>query len=708
MIRTLLLILLFSVFAFPLYAEQGPGLRSPLVVVIPPDLPPYYFKDAKTNQPAGLAVDLTNALAKRAGLQVRYRFAAAWDEADSLVLSGKADLVPMRVMNQDTEQKFLFTDVIDRAPISYLVRSTDSVTRGPAPGLRVGVMSKSTAYTILKERQDITLTQYDNLQHLLMDLIIGKIDLVLTFRDTIMRLAEEAGLEQKIRAIEPPLLESKRGIGLHPDNRLLQQRLNRVIKEYYQSPEYVKIFQRWLGKPKSWWTTRQAAITIGSSIGLLVFLVVFWRYHSINKLNRRLQEEVAARRKAEDELRMQASQLEEEIAERQKAQEELTVAKDLAEAANRAKTQFLTNMSHELRTPLNGIIGMAQLVTLTGVTKEQQEYLGMLQVSAENLTNLIGDILDITKIEAEQLQIQQVEYSLRQCIEEAIMMQQSLISAKGLSIASTIPAAVPALLIGDRLRVLQVLSNLLSNAIKFTDTGGIRFEVAVKEQHASTILLDVAVTDTGIGIEPSRLDYIFNMFAQADESNTRRHGGAGLGLAISRKLAELMGGSITVESKVGTGSTFHLLLPCTVSSRPCTTNADAVAPKAPALTGSKKRSVLIAEDNPANYSYAIKLMEILGYQTTLAVDGNQALLVWEKGTFDLILMDIQMPGMNGDEVVKTIREREGAASHVPIIAVTAHALLGDQERFLGAGFDGYVAKPFFIETLAAEIKRVSV
>ncbi len=706
MIRKLLLILLFSVFSSTLYAEQGGDLRSPLFAVIPPDLPPYYFKDAKTNQPAGLAVDLTNALAQRAGLQVRYRFAAAWDEVDRLVLSGEADLVPMRVMNQDTEQLLLFTDAIDRAPISYLVRSTDSVTKGPAPGLRVGVMSKSTAYTMLKERQDITLTQYDSLQHLLMDLIIGKIDLVLTFRDTIMRLAEEAGLEQKIRAIEPPLLESKRGIGLHPDNRLLQQQLNTVIKEYYQSPEYVEIFQRWLGAPQSWWTTRQAAITIGSSTGLLVFLVVFWRYYSVRTLNSRLKEEVETRRKTEDELRIQATQLEEEIAERQKTQEELMIAKDLAEAANKAKTQFLANMSHELRTPLNGIIGMAQLVALTGVTEEQQEYINTLQVSAENLTSLIGDILDITKIEVDQLQIQQAEYSLRQCIEKAIMMQQAHISAKGLSIESTISAAVPALLIGDHLRVLQVLSNLLSNAIKFTDTGGIRFEVAVKEQHASTILLDVAVTDTGIGIEPSKLDHIFNMFTQADESNTRRHGGAGLGLAISRKLAELMGGSITVESKVGKGSTFHLLLPCTVSSRPCTTNADAVAPTAPTLTSNKKRTVLIAEDNPANYSYAIKLMEILGYQTTLAVDGTQALLEWGKGTFDLILMDIQMPGLNGDEVVKTIRQREGTASHVPIIAVTAHALAGDQERFLGAGFDGYVAKPFFIETLAAEIKRV--
>lgn len=419
-----------------------------------------------------------------------------------------------------------------------------------------------------------------------------------------------------------------------------------------------------------------------------------------------LQDELVAHKETENELRVQAAQLEEEIAERQKTQEELIVAKDMAEAANMAKTQFLANMSHELRTPLNGVVGMAQLIAMTGVTQEQQEYLETLQFSAGNLVALINDILDITRIEAGQFQIQQAEYSLRSCIDEVVAIQQTAANAKGLSIQTCIADTVPDLLFGDHLRVMQVLSNLLTNAIKFTERGGVRFDVTIREQHDSIILLDIAVTDTGIGIEHSKLGYIFNMFTQADESNTRRHGGAGLGLAICSRLAELMGGSITVESKPGKGSTFHLLLPCTVRSRPNKVRDDGVVAAVAGPIGDPKRTVLIAEDNTANSSYARKLMEKLGYQVTLATNGHEALNAWEKQPFDLILMDIQMPGMNGDEVVKQIRLREGSERHVPIIAVTAHALLGDQERLMEAGCDGYVAKPFFIETLAAEIRRV--
>ncbi len=419
-----------------------------------------------------------------------------------------------------------------------------------------------------------------------------------------------------------------------------------------------------------------------------------------------LQEELQARTTAENELRLQATMLEEEIAERQKTEEALHLAKEMAESANKAKSAFLANMSHELRTPLNGVIGMSQLLSMTGVSEEQQEYLNTLQLSAENLTALISDILDITKIEAEQFQLCHTEYSLRACIKEVITMQQAGIKEKGLTIQSVVSAAVPDTLLGDRVRVMQILANLLSNAVKFTDQGGITFSVTAGERHGSIILLDIAVTDTGIGIEPQLIDYIFNIFTQADESYTRKQGGAGLGLALSRKLAELMGGSITVESKPGKGSTFHLLLPCTVPSRPGTTTDDEGTPDLkPLQLAEGPLSVLIAEDNPANSKYAKKLMEKLGCRVTLAMDGKQAFESWEQGAFDLLLIDIQMPVMNGDEVVRLIREKE-AGSHIPIIAVTAHAVQGDRERLLQAGCDGYVAKPFRIESLSAEIRRV--
>jgi signal transduction histidine kinase/CheY-like chemotaxis protein len=416
-----------------------------------------------------------------------------------------------------------------------------------------------------------------------------------------------------------------------------------------------------------------------------------------------LEEELSARIEVENELRIQATMLEEEIAERQKTQEALHHAKETAEAANKAKSLFLANMSHELRTPLNGVVGMAQLLSMSEISEEQKDYLDTLQYSADNLIALISDILDITKIEAERFEIHHDQYSLRSCIDEVVMMQRAKIHEKNLQVEKFIPDNIPDTLTGDRIRILQILSNLLSNAIKFTDCGNIKISIAVKEQHGSTILLDIAVADTGIGFAPDMLGYIFSMFTQADESNTRRHGGAGLGLAISRRLAELMGGSIAVESKVGVGSTFHLILPCsTVPSQP--NGLDTSSSESIEAT-TRSLSVLLAEDNPANSVYAQKLLTKLGHTVVLAVDGEKALQEWEQGNFDLILMDIQMPKMNGDEVVKIIREREDN-KHTPIIAVTAHAIMGDQKRLLEAGCDGYVSKPFTVETLVAEIKRV--
>jgi len=418
-----------------------------------------------------------------------------------------------------------------------------------------------------------------------------------------------------------------------------------------------------------------------------------------------LQEELTARKEAENELRIQATVLEEEIGERQKTQEALFHAKEQAEAANKAKSLFLANMSHELRTPLNGVVGMAQLLSMTEVTEEQKEYLDTLQFSADNLIALISDILDITKIEADQFPLYHAEYSLRSCLDELVMMQREASNEKGLQIRLDIPATIPDTLVGDRIRVLQVLSNLLSNAVKFTEQGEIILAVAIRERYGSTILLDISVTDTGIGIEPELMDYIFKVFTQADESHTRRHGGAGLGLAISRKLAELMGGGITAESKPGKGSTFHFLLPYTVPSQPDGVEAESFPAEPIAGHATRPLTVLVAEDNPANSAYAIKLLQNIGHQIVLATDGKQAFEAWEKGQFDLILMDIHMPEMNGDEVVKLIRQREGR-QHIPIIAVTAHAVTGDQERLLAAGCDGYVSKPFMIETLTAEIQRV--
>lgn len=422
-------------------------------------------------------------------------------------------------------------------------------------------------------------------------------------------------------------------------------------------------------------------------------------------LEQKVAERTANLHQLVDELHLQTRQLEEEVAERQKAQEELKLAKEVAEAANRAKSAFLANMSHELRTPLSGVVGMAQLLGMTSVTDEQKEYLDILQCSADNLLSLISDILDLTRIESEQYALNNAEYSFRESIDEVVKIQQRRIEEKGLSVRVEVSEQIPELITGDRLRFMQIISNLLSNAVKFTEQGGIRIGACLKEQQDSTLLLEVQVHDTGIGIDRQDREHIFEVFTQVDDSYTRKFGGAGLGLAICRKLTELMGGSLWVESELAQGSTFHLLLPCSVASRPGLDQESPVLAGANVPTFACSLPVLVAEDNPANLKYAKKLLEKLGCKVTEATDGRQALEAWEKGSFKLILMDIQMPELRGDEVVRVIRQRE-QDTHVPIIAVTAHALSGDRERFLEAGCDGYVAKPFQMDALADAIKRL--
>lgn len=309
------------------------------------------------------------------------------------------------------------------------------------------------------------------------------------------------------------------------------------------------------------------AVIVSALLTLLGVSLLSYRLRlKVDQKTKELQAELQTRRETEQELLIKAELLEEEIAERQKVQEDLHRAKESAEASNRAKSLFLANMSHELRTPLNGVIGMSQLLDATRLTEDQREYLEMLRLSADSLLRLINGILDITSIESDQIRIYDQKYSLRGCIGEVMMMQQAHIAEKRLSLELQIPDAVPDNLTGDPVRIRQILANLLSNAIKFTDQGGVSLAVCIKEQHGSKLLLDIAVSDTGIGIEPEKQAYIFNLFTQADESFTRRHGGTGLGLALSRKLAELMGGRIIVESQVNKGSTFHFLLPCTLTS----------------------------------------------------------------------------------------------------------------------------------------------
>ena len=667
-----------------LTSEEEEWLKSHPVITLAPDpkwAPVEYFDD--NGKYTGITSEYIVLLEKRLGIKFHVVRFENWSEVLEGVTDGTIDMITAARTPQ-REKSLLFTEPYLTLPSVIIANNKiqEQITMSDLNGKTIAIVE---GYAIIdyieKSYPDINIRLVKSIKEGLQLVSYGNITAYIGGIATTSYVIEQeiflnlhvAGDADYVWNVgfasnkSQPLL-----------NRILSKGLATITKEDKQ-----KIVSKWLIKEKSWQPSKELIIALSIAFGLIfIAAIIIWNRLLAKKVVNRT-EELNKTLEISEVLREKADHAQQE-----------------AERANRAKSEFLASMSHEIRTPMNAIIGMADLISMTTLTKEQKEYVNIFQNAGENLLHIINDILDISKIESGQLILENVPFNLLELIEHVSELMAVRAHKSGLELIKQIGDEVTTQFLGDSIRLQQILINLLGNAIKFTSSGEVILKVEQEQSENDTVTLHFSVLDTGIGVAHEKMELIFDSFSQADSSTTRKFGGTGLGLAISKQLVTKMGGKIWVEANPIGGSIFNFTIKIKKSSlNPIEVKEKSVSLEVPSL------KILLVDDDPVNLKVAKLMLMRQNHKVTTAIDGDKALKTYELDKFDLIFMDVNMNVMDGYEATQIIRQREKEIEeHIPIIALTALVFTEDKQKCLDSGMDAYVSKPFRSENLAEVIE----